>query len=73
MSKRELSKPYPGDGGAAKTATFDGIQGTTISPDGAIIIADRGNFGVRKIKIQAELITLAANQPQGHQKCWPEL
>jgi len=47
MSKRELSKPYPGDGGAAKTATFDGIQGTTISPDGAIIIADRGNLRVR--------------------------
>ena len=59
-------KGFTGDGGPAKTATYDGPKGIAIGPDGNVYVMDTENHAVRKIDLKSGLIsTVAGSGPQG--------
>lgn len=43
------SRSYPGDGGSARAATFNGMHSIAALPDGSLFIADSWNHCVRRI------------------------
>ncbi len=59
-------KGFTGDGGSAKSATFDGPKGIALGPDGNVYVMDTENHAVRKIDLKAGVIsTVAGSGPQG--------
>lgn len=59
-------KGSSGDGGAAKTATFNGPKGIAVGPDGNVYVVDTENQAIRKIDTQSGLVsTVAGSGPDG--------
>jgi len=52
------SSGFSGDGGVASAATFRGITGIAVAPDGNVYIADRGNNVIRRIDMSASPPTI---------------
>lgn len=52
---------FSGDGGPAFAADLDQPLGVAWDPDGALFIADRGNFRVRKVAPDGTIDTVAGN------------
>ncbi len=60
------SKSYSGDGGAAVTATFNGMHNCAITDDDRLLIADSWNHCVRRIDLAAgQIETIAGNGTAG--------
>jgi sugar lactone lactonase YvrE len=56
-----------GDGGAATSATFNGVSGVTVDSAGNLYIADYGNGAIRKVFAGSGLITtVAGNGTMGY-------
>jgi sugar lactone lactonase YvrE len=53
-------KGYTGDGGPALAATLNGPKGITISPQGAMYLADTENHVIRKVDLKTGIITTVA-------------
>ncbi len=58
---------YSGDGGAAKTAQFDGPKGIAVDAQGALWIADTENNAIRRIDPDDHTIATVAGGGQGVQ------
>ena len=56
---------YSGDGGQAKTATFNGPKGLAISPTGDILVVDTENHAIRRIKPDGWTIETVAGGGRG--------
>lgn len=57
---------YSGDGGPAKSATFNGPKGVAIGPQGHVYVVDTENQAIRKIDVvQGTVTTVAGNGQQG--------
>ena len=54
------TKGYTGDGGPAKTATFNGIHNVAVTPEGDVYISDSWNHCIRKIDGKTGIITTLA-------------
>ena len=60
------STGYQGDGGPARSATFNGIHNVAVTPDGAIYIADSWNHCVRRIDpLDGTISTIAGTGASG--------
>ena len=53
---------YDGDGGPAKSATFNGPKGIALGPDGDIHVADTENQAIRRIDRRSGRISTVAGQ-----------
>lgn len=53
-----------GDGGPASAARFNGPHHLAVGPDGALYVADTGNFCVRRIDLHTGLVTRVAGTGQ---------
>jgi DNA-binding beta-propeller fold protein YncE len=51
---------YSGDGGPPLEATFYGPKGIAVGPDGAVYVVDTENHAIRRIDLEAKLITTVA-------------
>ena len=59
-------KGFTGDGGSAKSATFDGPKGIALGPDGNVYVMDTENNAVRTIDLKMNVVTtVAGSGPQG--------
>jgi uncharacterized protein (TIGR03437 family) len=56
---------YSGDGGPAKIARFNGVQGIAVDADSNIYIADEGNNRVREVSVGGLISTVAGNGTPG--------
>ena len=57
-------KGFSGDGGPAKTATFNGPKGIAVGPEGHVWVVDTENQAIRKIDAKSGLIcTVAGGGP----------
>jgi DNA-binding beta-propeller fold protein YncE len=56
---------YSGDGGQAKTATFNGPKGIAISPTGDILVVDTENHAIRRIDADGWTIQTVAGGGRG--------
>lgn len=56
---------YAGDGGAATAATLNQPYGLAIAGDGTLYIADRGNFGIRRVAPDGTIDTIAGTGREG--------
>jgi sugar lactone lactonase YvrE len=59
-------KGFTGDGGPAKTATFNGPKGIAIGPDKCVYVADTENHVIRKIDLASGTITTIAGRGPDH-------
>jgi sugar lactone lactonase YvrE len=59
-------KGFEGDGGPAKTATFNGPKGIAIGPDHCVYVADTENHAIRKIDLAPGTITTIAGRGPDH-------
>lgn len=57
---------YSGDGGPARSALLNRPFGICIGPDGALYIAEEGNFVVRKISPSGVISTIAGTGVEGY-------
>jgi DNA-binding beta-propeller fold protein YncE len=58
-------KGFSGDGGKAKTATFDGPKGIAVGPSGDVFVVDTENHAIRRIDPNAgTIVTIAGGGPQ---------
>jgi len=60
------SKSYKGDGGPAKTATFNGMHNVAVTPAGEVFISDSWNFCVRKIDAKGIISTVVGTGKRGY-------
>jgi sugar lactone lactonase YvrE len=61
-----LEAGYGGDGGPAATALFDHPTGLDVTPDGSVLVADKGNNRVRLIDPSGTVRTFAGNGQEGY-------
>jgi len=59
-------KGFSGDGGPAKTATFNGPKGIALGPDKCLYVADTENHAIRKIDPASGTITTIAGRGPEH-------
>jgi DNA-binding beta-propeller fold protein YncE len=54
------AKGYAGDGGPARTATWNGPKGIAYAPDGSLYIADTENHVIRRVSLGDGIVTTVA-------------
>jgi DNA-binding beta-propeller fold protein YncE len=54
------AKGYGGDGGPAKTATWNGPKGIAYAPDGSLYISDTENHVIRRVSLRDGTVTTVA-------------
>ena len=54
------AKGYAGDGGPARTATWNGPKGIAYAPDGSLYIADTENHVIRRVSLRDGIVTTVA-------------
>lgn len=52
---------YAGDGGTAVAAQLNGISSLAVGSDGSLILADFGNYRIRKVSLTSVITTIAGN------------
>jgi sugar lactone lactonase YvrE len=55
-----------GDGGSAAEAQLDQPNGLAFAPDGSLMIADRGNFKIRRVTRDGRIDTVAGTGTKGY-------
>lgn len=59
-------KGASGDGGPATDAQLDQPNGLAFAPDGSLLIADRGNFKIRRVSLAGIIETVAGSGVKGY-------
>jgi DNA-binding beta-propeller fold protein YncE len=54
------AKGYGGDGGPARTATWNGPKGIAYAPDGSLYISDTENHVIRRVSLKDGMVTTVA-------------
>jgi streptogramin lyase len=54
---------FAGDGGPARTATFNGPKGITVGPRESLFVADTENHAIRRIDLRSGIISAIAGIP----------